>query len=172
MVNILLYIVISLKFVVPVFMLKFPFWGVWGNYFLDVLDGDVLHFLGMGEFTYQTMDKAADLWSYVFMLFLGLRFRIKRLVIILFAYRLVGQILFFMTRDEKIFFYFQNFLEPLMMAYTLLLLVRGSEAGAYKTYKEHIVLIWVIIIAYKVWNEWYLHIANVDLSTFFFGING
>ena len=164
--------VVFLKFFVPVLILKSPFWGMWGNYFLDVADGDILHFLGMGELMYQTTDKIADLWSYVFMLLLGLRFRIKKLVIILFAYRLVGQIIFFVSRDERIFFVFQNLLEPLLMAYTLILLFKKSDEETYKTYRRHIVLVWVMVIAYKVWNEWYLHLANIDLSTFFFGING
>lgn len=165
-------IVIAFKFFIPVLMLKFPFWGMWGNYFLDVVDGDILHFLGMGEFAYQAVDKVADLWSYFFMLLLGLRFRIKKLIVILFVYRFVGQIVFFATRDEKVFFVFQNLLEPLLMAYTLILLFKKSDEATYKTYKKHIVLVWGIVIAYKVWNEWYLHLANIDLSTFFFGING
>lgn len=56
------------------------------------------------------------------------------------------------------------------MAYTLLLLLnKGSEDKAYNSYRKHLILIWIIILGYKLWNEWYLHFANIDLSTFFFG---
>lgn len=153
-------------------MLKFPFFGLWGNYVLDVVDGDILLTLGMQEFTYQSVDKFADLISYIFMLVLGLRWRIKNVVIALFVYRMIGQVLFFVIRDERVFLAFQNFLEPLMMAYVLLLLVKKSEAGAYATYKKHLFLVWTIVIAYKLWNEWYLHFANIDLSKLFFGYTG
>ena len=64
-------------------MVRFPFAGAWGNYVLDSVDGDVLLELGMTEERYQTVDKAADYFSYVIMLIVGLRWRIKRLVVLL-----------------------------------------------------------------------------------------
>lgn len=169
----LIYFVILLKFLVPTFMLRVPFVGAWGNYLLDIVDGDILMALGLSDYVYQTIDKAADYYSYVIMLILGLSWRIRKLMILLFLYRTIGQVLFFLTRNEQVFFYFQNLLEPLVMAYTLLLVLsKGNEAKAYAAYKKHLLLIWVIIILYKVWNEWYLHLANIDLSTLFFGFNG
>lgn len=164
--------VIALKFLVPAMLLWFPFPAAWGNYFLDVVDGDILLLLGMDEGVYQTIDKFADYISYIFMLVLGLRWQIRKTIIALFAYRTIGQVLFFTTRNEMVFFYFQNFLEPLVMAYTLLLFRNKTKPKAYKSYKKHFYLIWAIIIAYKVWNEWYLHLANIDLSKFFFGFSG
>lgn len=165
-------VIVILKVAISLLMLWFPFIGVWGNYLLDVIDGDILLSLGMSDTLYQTVDKSADLLSYVFMLILGLRWRIRKTTIILFIYRLIGQVLFFVTRDELMFVFFQNFLEPLMMIYTLLLMRLKSEKKVYKIYKQHIILIWMIIIGYKVWNEWYLHYANIDLSLLFFGFTG
>lgn len=165
-------VVVALKFLVPPFMLLFPFPAVWINYALDVVDGDILMQFGMNEFTYQTIDKAADYFSYIFMLILGLRWRIRRTIVVLFVYRTIGQVLFFVTRNELVFFYFQNFLEPLVMIYVLLLFKQGSEEKAFQTYKRHFLLIWVIILVYKIWNEWYLHFANIDLSTLLFGFTG
>lgn len=166
-------LVISLKFVVPSLMLRFPFAGAWGNYVLDVVDGDVLLELGVPEERYQTIDKAADYFSYVIMLIVGLRWRIKHVVALLFIYRTIGQALFFRTRNELAFVYFQNFLEPLVMVYTALLVRHhGSEDGAYTTYRRHLGLIWALIVTYKVWNEWYLHYANIDLSERLLGFTG
>lgn len=170
---VLIGLVIILKVLIPASMLWWPFFGVWGNYFLDVVDGDILLSLGMSDSTYQTIDKVADLVSYVFMLLLGLRWPIRRIIIILFAYRFIGQVLFFLTRNELMFVYFQNFLEPLVMAYTSLLLVKkGDEQKAYLTYKKYFFLVWAVVIGYKLWNEWSLHFANIDLSLFFFGVTG
>lgn len=153
-------------------MLWVPFYGVWGNYFLDIVDGDILLALGMNEGTYQTLDKFADLISYVFMVIIAWSWRIKTIIIVLFIYRFIGQMLFFITRDELLFVYFQNFLEPLMLIYTLILFQQKSEEKAYTVYKKHIILIWAIILIYKIWNEWYLHFANIDLSLLFFGFTG
>ena len=166
-------LVISLKFIVPSLMLAFPFAGAWGNYVLDVVDGDILLSLGLTDSTYQTIDKFADLISYIFMLILGLRWPIKKIIIVLFGYRLIGQLLFFITGNELMFVYFQNFLEPLVMAYTLLLVLNKSNPDkAYKAYKKYFFLVWGLVIGYKLWNEWYLHFANIDLSLFFFGFTG
>lgn len=164
---------ISLKFVIPSFMLRFPFAGAWGNYVLDCIDGDILLELGVPEETYQSIDKSADYFSYVIMLIVGLRWRIKRTIMLLFVYRTIGQALFFRTRNELAFFCFPNFLEPLVMIYSLLLFrQRGQEQQAYAVYQRHRLPIWIIIIAYKLWNEWTLHVANIDLSERIFGFTG
>jgi hypothetical protein len=166
-------LVVSLKFGVPSLMLRFPLVGAWGNYVLDIVDGDVLRELGVPEETYQTIDKAADYFSYVVMLIVGLRWRIKRLIVLLFVYRTIGQALFFKTRNELAFISFPNFLEPLVLAYTLLLFRhKGREPQAYAAYRQHRVPIWIAIIGYKLWNEWSLHVANIDLSERIFGFTG
>ena len=170
--SILIALIILLKILIPALMLKFPFLGLWGNYFLDVVDGDILLSLGMSDSTYQIIDKSMDLISYIFMLILGLRWSIRKTVIILFTYRIIGQILYFITGNELIFFYFQNFLEPLMMIYALILFKQKDEKKAYLTYKKHVILVWAIVLIYKIWNEWYLHFANIDLSLLFFGFSG
>jgi hypothetical protein len=166
-------VAVSLRFLVPPLMLKFPLFGAWSNHLLDSVDGDVLLELGMREETYQTIDKAADFFSYVNMLILGRRWRIRHVIVLLFLYRSIGQALFFTTRKELVFLYFPNFLEPLVMTYTLLLAFsKGQESRAYATYRQHRGLIWSAIIVLKVWNEWVLHVANIDLSERLLGFTG
>lgn len=170
---ILIILVVALKFIIPSLMFWNPLVGSWGNYFLDVVDGDILLELGLSDFNYQTIDKFADLFSYAVMLLVGLKWSIRRTIIYLFIYRFIGQILFFLTRNEMMFFYFQNLLEPLVMAYSILLFRnKWDDKKAFLSYKKHFILIWIIVIGYKIWNEWYLHFANIDLSTIFFGFSG
>ena len=164
--------VVLLKFVIPVLMLWWPIAAVWANYVLDTVDGDILGSLGLSNAPYQLIDKTADYWSYIFMVLVARHWHIRRTVYVLFAYRTIGQVLFFATGNELVFFYFQNFLEPLMLIYVLLIWRAGSENRAYSLYRRHILLIWAIIILYKLWNEWYLHYANIDLSTLLFGVSG
>lgn len=170
--EILQFLIVILKVIIPASMLKFPLFGLWGNYFLDILDGDILLSLEMSNSTYQLIDKSTDLISYIFMLILGFKWSIKKTIIILFIYRFIGQLTFFISGNELFFFYFQNFLEPLMMIYVLILFRQKDEKKAYLTYKKHFILIWAIVLIYKTWNEWYLHVANIDLSLFFFGFTG
>jgi hypothetical protein len=68
--------VIALKFVVPSLMPRLPFFSAWGNYVLDSVDGDVLLELGLSDETYQTIDKAADYYTYIVMVIVGRRWRI------------------------------------------------------------------------------------------------
>jgi len=77
-------VAVSLRFLVPPLMLKFPLFGAWSNHILDSVDGDVLLELGMREETYQTIDRVADFFSYVIMLILGLRWQIRHVIILLF----------------------------------------------------------------------------------------
>ena len=109
--QVLIFIVVFLKFIVPALMLYNPFIFSWANYFLDVVDGDILLELGLSDFNYQSIDKFADFVSYIFMLLVGLRWRIKNTIIVLFVYRAIGQLLFFTTRNELVFMFFQNFLD-------------------------------------------------------------
>lgn len=165
--------IIALKFITPSLMPRFPFFSAWGNYVLDSVDGDVLLELGLSDETYQTIDKAADYYTYIVMVIVGRKWRIRRLVALLFLYRTIGQAFFFRTRREIVFLYFPNFLEPLVMIYTLLLARhKGLESQAYAFYRRHRGPIWTIIVAYKLWNEWSLHLANIDLSERIFGFTG
>lgn len=172
MVTLPIALVIAAKIIIPSLMLLSPLLGIWGNYFFDIIDGDILLSLGLSDATYQTLDKSIDLFTYVLMLIVGLRWHIRKTVIILFCYRLVGQILYFISGNELIFFYFQNFLEPLLLIYTLLIFKNKSEDKAYEVYKKHWKIVWGIVFVYKIWNEWYLHFANIDLSLLIFGFTG
>jgi hypothetical protein len=61
----------------------------------------------------------------------------------------------------------------LVLIYSLLLFShKGLEPRAYAAYRNHRGLIWIIITGYKLWNEWSLHAANIDLSERFFGFTG
>ena len=78
----------------------------------------------------------------------------------LFLLRSAGQLLFFLTRDERVFFLFPNFLEPLFLLYASILFFRKDEAHAF--YLRHRVAVWAIVVVYKLQDEWFLHVANVD----------
>ena len=159
--------VLLLKFALPLFILRYPFRASWGNYVLDTVDGDVLMPLGLAPASYQVWDKAADWVTYVAMFLAGRRWEIGRTITVLFVLRSVGQLAYFVTGNDLVFFFFPNFLEPLFMIYALLRF--RDERTAHEKYRRHWWLIWSIVVAYKMWNEWNIHVARIDLSDFFFG---
>jgi len=159
----LMVFIIALKFLLPVLLIWFPFLAGWGNFLLDTIDGDILIPLGLEDYNYQTIDKLADYVTYIFMLIVGWKWEIHREIKITFALRSVGQLLFFLTRDELMFFFFPNFLEPLFLIYATLLIFKKKRA--YAIYKKHFKLIWGFILLYKFQDEYITHVGNVDRST-------
>ena len=152
----------GLKYLLPLLLIPFPFLAGWGNFVLDSVDGDLLIPLGLADPTYQLIDKSADYVTYACMVAAAWRWPLRRAVIGLFALRTVGQLLFFITGNEFVFFLFPNFLEPLFLVYATILFFKRSEAPAF--FSRHAVLIWVLVIAYKLQDEFLTHVANVDRS--------
>lgn len=159
----LLVLVVALKFLLPVLLIWFPFLAGWANFLLDTIDGDILIPLGLEDYNYQTIDKIADYVTYISMLIVGWKWEIHKEIKITFALRTIGQILFFVTRDEMMFFFFPNFLEPLFLIYATLLFFKKKRA--YMIYKKYFKLIWAFILIYKFQDELITHVVNVDRST-------
>ena len=161
-------LVLLLRFTLPFLLIPFPFQVSWLNFVLDTVDGDILVPLGLEVYHYQIIDKLADLLTYVLMFYVGRRWKIGRTITILFFLRLIGQLAFFVIGNDKVLFFFPNFLEPLFMIYSFLLYKYGKTA--FVKYKKYIIAIWFVIICYKIWNEWNIHIAQFDLSENLLGL--
>lgn len=161
-------IIVGLKFGLPLLFLRFPFAAGWANFVLDSIDGDLLVPLGLSDAVYQPIDKGADWVSYVFMVLAARAWPIRRAAVALFALRSIGQGLFFATGDERVFFLFPNFLEPLFLAYATIRVARRAEAEAF--YMRHRLAVWLIVFLYKMQDEWVTHIGNVDRTELIRGL--
>jgi len=155
-------IIVFLKYAIPIAIIVTPFFGGWANFILDSIDGDFLLPLGLSDSTYQLVDKSADWITYVGMAITAwwLKWPIRKWIYALFGLRTIGQLAFFITLDERVFFLFPNFLEPLFLAYATIAFFK--KANAYTFYQKHKVIIWAVVIGYKLQDEWITHIANVD----------
>jgi hypothetical protein len=161
--------VIAAKFLLPVAYLRFPFAAGWANFALDSLDGDILIPAGLDPGLYQTLDKAADWVTYLFIFLWAWRRPIRREITATFALRTVGQAMFFATHDEMMLFFFPNLLEPLFLVYVTIGRFRGGDR-AQAIYRAKRVVIWLCILAYKFQDEWFTHVANVDRTEFLKGL--
>ncbi len=153
-------VIVAAKYVIPILIIPFPFLAGWANFVLDTVDGDLLIPLGLEDPTYQLIDKSADWVTYIGMVGAARRWRIRRLVWGLFAFRTVGQLLFFVTREEIVFFLFPNFLEPLFLIYATVGYFRRDTV--HEIYARHRVGIWIFVVLYKLQDEWITHVGNID----------
>lgn len=168
---ILIAIIVALKFLLPVTIIFFPFAAGWINFILDSIDGDILIPLGLNNSTYQPIDKIADWVTYIGIVIYAYKAQwpIKKLILGLFIFRSIGQALFLTTGNELIFFYFPNFLEPVFLVAASFLAYqrvikkqKNWQSKAFATMKRHRFIIITAIVVYKMQDEFFTHVANVD----------
>lgn len=169
--SLIIYLVSAAKFLLPITIFRFPFGASLTNFILDTIDGDVLMHFGMPFSVYAPLDKLADYVTYIVMFLVGRKWKIGKLILGLFIFRTIGQLLFFTTGNDLFLFFFPNFLEPLFLVYSFLLFKHKSEGKAFKSYKKYLLVIWVLIIIFKMWNEYNVHLGHIDLSEKYLGIN-
>jgi hypothetical protein len=157
-------VVVGLKFILPLLYFRYPFGAGWANFLLDSVDGDILVPAGLPDPTYQLVDKAADYWTYICIFVWGWRQPIRRETTVTFVLRTVGQVLFFVTRNELALFFFPNLLEPLFLIYVSIARFKGWDR-VYAIYRKYAVAIWAFILIYKFQDEYITHVANVDRTT-------
>jgi len=168
-------LIVAAKFALPMLIVRFPFAAGWANFILDGIDGDLLIPLGLPDAIYQPVDKLADWATYVAIVVVGYRnaWPTKRLMLGLFLFRSVGQVAFLLTGNELLLAAFPNFLEPVFLVTVSILaydrvirrLPDWQERG-FATLYRHRWLIGTLIVIYKLQDEYFTHIANVDRSEF------
>jgi hypothetical protein len=166
--SVILVLGIAAKYILPILFIPFPFFAGWANFILDSVDGDILIPAGLSDPVYQRIDKSADWFSYVCAVVAAWKWPIRKIVIALFVFRSIGQGLFFLTENEIMFFLFPNFLEPLFLAYATILLFKRAEAPTF--YRRHAIVVWVIVVLYKMQDEYITHVGNVDRTELIRGI--
>ena len=169
-------LIVAAKFLVPLLIIRFPFAAGWANFVLDGVDGDLLVPLGLPNETYQPVDKITDWVTYVAIVIVGFRndWPTRRLMLGLFAFRSIGQVGFLLTGNELLLAAFPNFLEPLFLVTATILawertirhLPDWQERG-FAILHRHRWLIGTPIVLYKLQDEYFTHVANVDRSDLF-----
>lgn len=169
-------LIIAAKFALPLLIIRFPFAAGWANFFLDGVDGDLLIPLGLPNDIYQPVDKITDWVTYVAIVIVGFRnaWPTRRLMLGLFLFRSIGQVGFLLTGNELLLAVFPNFLEPLFLVTATILawervirhLPDWQERG-FAILRRHRWLIGTLIVVYKLQDEYFTHVANIDRSEFF-----
>ena len=107
------------------------------------------------ESTYQVIDKINDTICYTLLLFYilkngGMSSNYNYLIILLFIYRLIGVYLFLINNNRKYLFYFPNFFLEISLGIMII--------NYFQMLKKFKVIIFLIIVIYKIIQEYYVHI--------------
>lgn len=141
-----------------VFALSILHWPVFGwimSAVFDVVDGHIfIYKCKLSPVEYHVWDKLLDITSFFSMLIVAWQLNLFPVFLtILLGYRLIGQIIFWKTLDDKILLFFPNIFETLWL-YALGRLLWFSQAS----YLSLVSIVWFIfLMLVKLCQEWGLH---------------
>lgn len=110
-------IIIILRFLVPFSILRWPFWGALLAMAADTVDIMLLDALGWGFFEgrdYHAIDKFFDMYYLSFEFFVVLKWKellARNTAVVLFIWRLLGFVVFEVTRIRQVVFFAPNIFE-------------------------------------------------------------
>jgi hypothetical protein len=160
--------VVLARLVVPLAIIRYPLPGIVAAMIVDAVDQTIFQtFTTMDLSWYQGYDKALDIYYLAIAYIATLRnwtnlfaFRASRF---LFYYRLVGVVLFELSQVRALllifpntFEYFFDFIEAVRVRWDPRRLAPPVIVGA-------VAFIWIVV---KLPQEWWLHIAELDLTDF------
>ena len=160
--------VVVLRFVLPLFIPRFPLPGVSACLVLDAADQTIFQaFTDDPLLGYQTYDKALDVYYLAIAYISAMRnwrepvaFEVARF---LYLYRLVGVTLFELLEQRWIVFVFANTFEYFFIAYEAV----RTRWNPFRMSARTVLLlaggIWVFV---KLPQEWWIHIAKLDFTQF------
>jgi hypothetical protein len=163
--TLLFVIVVGARFVVPLFIPRFPLPAIVTALVLDGIDQSVFQWFGYDPPGYQGYDKAMDMF-YLSVAYLsvlrnwtsGPAFQVARF---LFFYRLAGVVLFELTDWRGILLIFPNTFEYFFIAYEIVRLRWNPARVSFRRWVITAGCIWVFV---KLPQEWWIHVAKLDFT--------
>ncbi len=157
--------VVAGRFILPLFIFKYPLPAIIACLLLDGYDQSIFQWFGHDPSSYQSYDKAMDIW-YLCMAYLSTlrNWRSEaafRVAWFLYFYRLVGALLFEMTQIRALLLVFPNAFEYFFIAYELIRSRWNVRTLSLRFWVILAALIWICI---KLPQEFWLHIAEMDMS--------
>jgi len=165
---IVFFVVVGLRFVVPLFIPRFPLPAIVLALVIDAADQTVFQQLtDLNLDGYQNYDKALDIF-YLTVAFLAVYRNWTNSTAIVVArflwyYRLLGVWLFEVTQERWLLLAFPNTFEYFFIAYELLRTQWDPRRLTRKVVYGLAAFIWIFI---KLPQEWWIHIAQLDFTDF------
>lgn len=160
------YFVVILRILVAPSIFVWPLLSIILSVFLDLIDADFAHKI-MSKKLYQLIDKNLDLWWFINIIiyvFINIP-EYKIYLLFLFIYRLIGQLIYYFSKNRKVLLFFPNFFE-----WVFILIFFGKNYFPSILEGKIYVLILIIIFIVKIFQEWFLHTANLSIREDFLKI--
>lgn len=141
-----------------------PIWGIIIDIFYDSLDGQIFRYLLKIETTslkYQIYDKFFDLLFYCTLIYILWQIQppLFEILVLLFVFRLAGQLIFLIGGISKTLLYFPNIFEET----TLFILIAYQIVPQILAYSNPFFWLGLVcILIFKIYIEYALHIKNVS----------
>jgi hypothetical protein len=123
---ILLSFALSFRIIGPFYIFRYPLYAFLFVSFIDWIDFIPYMKLGIRPKTYQEVDKIFDIFSYFFMVAYAYGSYLFPLFVGLLVYRLIGTVVFYLTKSHSVFLIFPNMVEPVFLSYVISKLYFGS----------------------------------------------
>lgn len=162
------YFVVLLRILVAPLIFIWPLLAIILTFFLDVIDIEFASRKVLTLSEYERYDKALDLWWYFNVMAFSWFYLpdYKFLLLILFIFRITGGIIFFLKNDRRIFFIFPNFFENIFF---LIFFSLNFKQLNFLLDKKYFLFSISIAIILKIFQEWWVHIAQISIPEHFFG---
>jgi hypothetical protein len=158
-------VVVGLRFILPLFIPKWPLPAVLACLVLDGIDQSVFQAFGFDPPGYQNYDKAMDLFylSIAFLASLQNWTRSSAVGIsrFLFFYRMVGVMLFEVTGLRTLLLVFPNTFEYFFIAYEAVRLRWDPRRFGTRFWVVTAACIWIFV---KLPQEYWIHVAQLDFT--------
>jgi hypothetical protein len=166
--DIVVVVVVLLRFVVPLFIPKYPLPAILGALVLDAMDQTIFSWVTDDPLPgYQSYDKALDIYYQAIAYITTMRiwrdpvaFQLARF---LYLYRLVGVTLFELTHDRWLLLVFPNTFEYFFIAYEAVRTRWNPLRMSATALVGLAAFIWIFI---KLPQEWWIHVAQLDFTEF------
>ena len=158
--------IVALRLLLPLVIPRYPLSGIIACLLVDSADQSILQAFGVSVPSYQSVDKALDVYYLSIAYVATMRnwesmdaFQVGR---VLFYYRLIGVLAFELTGVRLLLAIFPNAFEPFFIFYELQRR-RGNLMVSRKAIAIAVAVCW---LALKLPQEWWIHVAQLDGSDF------
>lgn len=160
------YLIFLLRIFVALLIFVWPLLSIILSVFLDLIDADFAYRV-MSKKLYQFIDKNLDLWWYINIIIYSFFYYpdYKTYLLILFIYRLIGQLIYYFNRNRRTLLFFPNFFE-----WIFILIFFGENYFPSILKDETYLIISLTIFIIKIFQEWFLHFADMSIREDFLKI--
>jgi len=163
-------LVFAIRLLIPLSIMRWPFWGMLLAIAADASDVIILDKFGWGVWdgtNYHTLDKLFDTYYLAFAVFMSIRWRdilAAKLSFALFIWRVAGVFIFEITQIRQVIFFAPNIFENFYLIVAgLYQFFPGFRANTVK----RIIMIFVIAAIPKIIQEYIMHYLEFQTWAFF-----